>query len=175
MGEKWPVSQQPPPTILPLAPSLFVLRQRTGPPSIPETEVKGQHGPLDISYDNTLGCVMWGRGGGGLRRCDFYMRERKKQTRWWERDENKKLAFRKDWEAEIMRSACRSSVLKSIYTIHALGCQVHTAPCCPRNPSVSQPLQCFLPHRSPFWLSIIKESILTGTYEKMAATFGGKG
>lgn len=27
-------------------------------PSIPETRAKGQHGPLDISYDNTSGCVM---------------------------------------------------------------------------------------------------------------------
>lgn len=29
-----------------------------GAPSIPETRAKGQHGPLDISYDNTPGCVM---------------------------------------------------------------------------------------------------------------------
>lgn len=29
-------------------------------------------------------------------------------------------------------------------------------------------------HRSHFWLSIIKEGILTGSYKKMAATFGGE-
>lgn len=80
MGEKWPVSQQPPPTIPPLAPPLFMLRQRTGPPSIPETGVEGQHGPLDIPYDNTPGCVMWGGGAWFLyekdRKTDRMMRER---------------------------------------------------------------------------------------------------
>lgn len=38
---------------------LFMLgRSERGPPYIPETGVIGQHGPLDISYDNTPGCVM---------------------------------------------------------------------------------------------------------------------
>lgn len=71
-------------------------------------------------------------------------REREKNRANYESEmRNKKLAFRKDWKAQIMRSACRSSVLKSIYTIHALGCQVHTAPCRPRNPPIFQPSQCF--------------------------------
>lgn len=73
---------------------------------------------------------------------------------------SKKLAFRKDWKAQITRSACRSSVLKSIHTIHALGCQVLTAP-----PHL-QPYSDSLLHRSPFWLSIIKDGILTGSYRE---------
>lgn len=128
MGEKWPVSQQPPPTIPPLAPPLFMLRQRTGPHSIPETGVGGQHGPLDISYDNTPGCVMWGGGGG------ISIQEREKNRANDESEmRSKKLAFRKDWKAQITRSSCRSSILKSIHTILALGCQVRTAPHHPQN------------------------------------------
>lgn len=44
-------------------------------PSIPETRAKGQHGPLDISYDNTSGCVMWGRVGVSM------WEKQKKQTK----------------------------------------------------------------------------------------------
>lgn len=89
---------------------------------------------------------------------------------------SKKLAFRKDWKAQITRSACRSSISKSIHTILALGCQVRTAPHHPQNtPLDFIPYSFSLLHRSPFWLSIIKEGILTGSYKKMAATFGGKG
>lgn len=82
MGEKWPVSQQPSATIPPLALPVFMLRQRTGPPSIPETRVKGQHGPLDISYDNTPGCVMWGRGlgGGGVVEGKAFSRQEKEKN-----------------------------------------------------------------------------------------------
>lgn len=146
MGEKWPVSQQPSPTIPPLAPPLFMLRQRMGPPSLPETGVKGQHGPLDISYDNTSGCVLrmcvcvcvWGG-------VFLHEKDRAKHAEWWERWEVKSL---QDWKAQIIRSACRSSVLKSIYTIHALGCQVHAALCCPRT--------------SSFKISIIKDCTLSG-------------
>ena len=168
MGEKWPVSQQLPPTIPPLAPPLFMLRQRTGPPSIPETGVRGQRGPLDISYDNTPGCVMWGGG--------ISIREREKNRANDESEmRSKGLAFRKDWKAQITRSACRSSVLKSIHTIFALGCQVRAAPHHAKNtPSDFIPYSVSLLHRSPFWLSIIKEGILTGSYRKMAATFGGE-
>lgn len=39
---------------------------------------------------------------------------------------SKKRAFRRDWKAQITRSARRSSVLKSIHRIHAQGLQVLT-------------------------------------------------
>lgn len=156
-GEKWPVSQQPSATIPPLALPLFMLRQSTGPPSIPETGVKGQHGPLDISYDNSPGCVMWGVGWGGGEVISIQEKEKNRPNDESEM-RSKKLAFRKDWKAQITRSACRSSILKSIHTIHALGCQVLTAPPPPYSDS--------LLHRSPFWLSIIKDGILTGSYRE---------
>lgn len=159
MGEKWPVSQQRPPTILLLVLPLFMLRQRTGPPSIPQTRFKGQHGPLDISCDGTPGCVMWRRWG-----CDFYTRKREKQTERWEVE-----SLHLGWTG---RHRSRDQHAASIYTIHALGCQVHTAPYHPRTTPPHNPS--FAPHRNPFWFSIIKEGILTGSYEKMATTFGEK-
>lgn len=77
---------------------------------------------------------------------DFYTRKREKNRPNDEREtRSKELAFRKDWKAQIMRSARRSSVLKSIYTIHALGCQVHTAD--PRTPTYPEPYSAFLLHR----------------------------
>lgn len=96
--------------------------------------------------------------------------DRMMRGRW----EVKRLAFRMDWKAQIMRSARRSSVFKSIYTIHALGCQVRAAPRHPTTlpPSISQALH--FSTANPFWFSIIKEGILTGSYKKMASTFRGE-
>lgn len=51
---------------------------------------------------------------------------------------NKESAFQKDWKAQITGSTRRSSVFKSIHTIHALGCQVHEALYGHRNPHKSQ-------------------------------------
>lgn len=51
----------------------------------------------------------------------------------------------------------------------------HCSPPSPEHPPDFIPYSVSLLHRSPFWLSIIKEGILTGSYKKMAATFGGKG
>lgn len=96
------------------------------------------------------------------------MRKREKRGKWWERESrSKKLAFRKDWKAQITRSACRSSVLKSIHTILALGCQVLSAP---PDPSLfhqyPEPYSVSLPRRSLLCLSIIKDGILTGSYRE---------
>lgn len=88
---------------------------------------------------------------------------------------SKKLAFRRDWKAQITRSACRSSVLKSIHTIHALGCHVFAAPPDhPPPPPTNKP-----PHipsltliplsvTAPFFfeLPVIKGDILTGSYKR---------
>lgn len=68
-------------------------------------------------------------GGGGIS-----IQEREKNRANDESEmRSKKLAFRKDWKAQITRSSCRSSILKSIHTILALGCQVRTAPHHPQN------------------------------------------
>lgn len=96
------------------------------------------------------------------------------------REKIKSLHLGKDSEAQIIRSARRSSVFKSIYTIHALGCGVHSAPCCcPRNPPTHtphpRPYSVFLLSCISFCLSLIKGSVLTESCRKMAATLGGKG
>lgn len=124
MGEKWPVSQQPSPTIPPLAPPLFMLRQRMRPPSLPETGVKGQHGPLDISYDNTSGCVLRVCVcvclGGGIPTW-----ERQSKTRWTMREmRSKKLAGLEGTDHKIsMQVIC--------FEIHLHdSCPWLSSPCC---------------------------------------------
>lgn len=93
--------------------------------------------PQAVSYVCACVCVFGG--------VFLHEKDRAKHAEWWEGWEVKSL---QDWKAQIIRSACRSSVLKSIYTIHALGCQVHAALCCPRT--------------SSFKISIIKECTLSG-------------
>lgn len=87
---------------------------------------------------------------------------------------SKKLAFRRDWKAQIMRSACRSSVLKSIHTIHAQGHQgLTSSPLTITSflPQIPWPFQCFLSRRP---LAVIKDGIFTGRCTKMGTIFGGK-
>lgn len=99
MGEKWPVSQLTLPTILLPPPQSSCSGRQTGPLSTAETRLRGQHGPLDISCDNTGGSVT-------ARGVECWRKNRLREMR------SKELAVRKDWKARIMGSACRSSVWK---------------------------------------------------------------
>lgn len=98
-----------------------------------------------------VSCEGGGWGVAGWLRGRPFLDKKRRKTHWMmrERWEVKSL----DWKAQIMRSACRSSVLKSIHTIHALGCQVLTAT--PDNPPDPRPYSDSFLHCRPFWLSVI--------------------
>lgn len=151
MGEKWPVSQQPPANNAAAGPATLYAWPANGASSIQETRVKGHHGPLDISYDNTPGYVMWG---GVI--CIWEGRE------WWER--TKKVSVGKDWKAKLIRSLCRSSVSKSIRTIQP--CVVNLIALNQLLDTPTTILLFLFLRRSPLWLSIIKEDIWPGAKRK---------
>lgn len=192
MVEKWPVSQRPSATISPLACHSLcsggergpLLSQRPGLKVNMDLWTYPMIIPWAVSCDG--GVNRGGKAGGRPFLYEKKKREREKNRANDEREmRSKKIVFRRGWKAQITRSACRSSVLKSIHTIHALGCHVLAAPpdhppSPPTNKPPNIPSLTLIPlsATAPFFeLPVIKGGILTGNNKRkrMAAKISTKG